>query len=317
MKSLKVQRYSVKKKKAWDDFVSKAELHSILFYRDFMEYHSDRFVDYSLMVYENKKLIAIMPANIDENGVIHSHQGLSFGGLLYKKNTSYETIKHSYTNIFNLRFDNNVSKIFINFRPVVYNESISKEIKLLQSFGGSIYKSYLSMIVDLKKPIKIHKSKLKRFNKQKVRFEFRIELDNNFNLFWSDILIPCLKEKHNSKPVHSIEEIRFLHKLFPKNIIQWNLYFKDELISGVTLFFKEGVVRSQYGATKLGSEKYFSLEFLFIHLMNYYSQKGFYFFDMGSIPKFEDKYPKGLIKYKRELGCVDYEQNIFSVNLNK
>jgi hypothetical protein len=89
------------------------------------------------------------------------------------------------------------------------------------------------------------------------------------------------------------------------------------LISGVTLFFKGGVVRSQYGATKLGSEKYFSLEFLFIYLMNYYAQKGFYFFDMGSIQKLEDKYPKGLIKYKRELGCVDYEQQICSINLKK
>ena len=67
MKLLKVQRYSAKHKKVWDDFVSEVELHSILFYRDYMEYHSDRFTDYSLMVHKDQKLIAIMPANIDEN----------------------------------------------------------------------------------------------------------------------------------------------------------------------------------------------------------------------------------------------------------
>ena len=46
-----------------------------------MEYHSDRFTDYSLMVYEDQKLIAIMPANIDENGDVHSQ-------------TDYEVISH-------------------------------------------------------------------------------------------------------------------------------------------------------------------------------------------------------------------------------
>ena len=51
---------------------------------DFVEYHSDRFTDYSLMVYEDQKLIAIMPANFDENGDVHSHQGLSYGGVLNK-----------------------------------------------------------------------------------------------------------------------------------------------------------------------------------------------------------------------------------------
>ena len=54
MKSLRVQKYNAKHKDVWDEFVLKAEVHSILFFRDFMEYHRDRFIDYSLMMSEDR-----------------------------------------------------------------------------------------------------------------------------------------------------------------------------------------------------------------------------------------------------------------------
>ena len=46
-----------------------------------MEYHSDRFEDFSLMVYRKGKLEAVLPGNI-KNDVFYSHQGLTYGGLV-------------------------------------------------------------------------------------------------------------------------------------------------------------------------------------------------------------------------------------------
>ena len=76
MKNVHVQRYSDVNKQLWDNFVACADVHSILFYRDFMEYHGDRFADYSHMVFNENKLIAIFPASKDVNGVVHSHEDL-------------------------------------------------------------------------------------------------------------------------------------------------------------------------------------------------------------------------------------------------
>jgi hypothetical protein len=56
----------------------------LLFHRDFMEYHSDRFQDYSLLIFEEDKLIAVLPANRVEDRL--SHQGLTYGGLVYSLN---------------------------------------------------------------------------------------------------------------------------------------------------------------------------------------------------------------------------------------
>jgi len=46
-----------------------------------MEYHNDRFEDYSLLIHKNNKLVAVLPANKKE-GTVYSHQGLTYGGLV-------------------------------------------------------------------------------------------------------------------------------------------------------------------------------------------------------------------------------------------
>ena len=51
-----------------------------------MEYHSDKFLDFSILIKSrDNKVIAVMPANRCGE-VLHSHQGLTFGGLWCKEN---------------------------------------------------------------------------------------------------------------------------------------------------------------------------------------------------------------------------------------
>jgi len=49
-----------------------------------MDYHSDRFEDFSLMVYRDDVLFAVLPANIKETKVI-SHQGLTYGSFVLQE----------------------------------------------------------------------------------------------------------------------------------------------------------------------------------------------------------------------------------------
>jgi len=43
----------------WDNFVSEAKNSSFLFYRNFMEYHQDRFEDHSLLLFKKEKLLVL------------------------------------------------------------------------------------------------------------------------------------------------------------------------------------------------------------------------------------------------------------------
>ena len=70
MASFTVKKYTPDQKPLWDTFVAQAKNATFLFYRDFMDYHSDRFEDHSLMVFKKEKLIALLPANT-AGGVVY------------------------------------------------------------------------------------------------------------------------------------------------------------------------------------------------------------------------------------------------------
>ena len=61
---ISISRYTQYKQTEWDDFVKVSKNGTFLFLRAYMDYHSDRFLDHSLMFYNEKnKLIAVLPAN--------------------------------------------------------------------------------------------------------------------------------------------------------------------------------------------------------------------------------------------------------------
>ena len=59
-----IRRYTPADKPLWDKYVAKARNATFLFFRDYMDYHSDRFEDHSLMFFVGNHLHSILPANI-------------------------------------------------------------------------------------------------------------------------------------------------------------------------------------------------------------------------------------------------------------
>ena len=76
-----IRRYSAEKADEWNQFVAESKNGTFLFDRRYMDYHSDRFVDHSLMFYEGSRLLAVLPAHVSGD-TLCSHQGLTYGGLL-------------------------------------------------------------------------------------------------------------------------------------------------------------------------------------------------------------------------------------------
>ena len=89
--------YSIYQREVWDTFVSESKNGTFLFQRNFMDYHADRFMDCSLLVYEGDNmsedvkerstgiegLKAVFPANwVESERCVYSHQGLTYGGLV-------------------------------------------------------------------------------------------------------------------------------------------------------------------------------------------------------------------------------------------
>ena len=61
---MNIRRYTHHDQEAWDTLVRNARNATFLLFRKYMDYHSERFTDHSLLFYDSKdNLVAALPAN--------------------------------------------------------------------------------------------------------------------------------------------------------------------------------------------------------------------------------------------------------------
>jgi len=310
-----VKKYDQNDYKIWNEFTAQAKNATFLFHRDFMEYHKDRFEDFSLLVYQDEKLISILPANKVGNS-FYSHQGLTYGGLVYASKLKAEKVEVVLDAVLLFLKENLFDTFYYKPIPNFYFPEGNNEIDFfLFKRGAVIERKEMNLAVNLELPLQISKSKLKHFRRIED-LDLDIMEEDDFNPFWSTILEPRLLEKFNVKPVHTKEEILLLKQKFPENIRQYSVYQNDEIIAGITIFETENVVKSQYGATSKKGEEFRALDFLFINLIEKYKLKGKRFFDMGIVnEENESGYHSGLLKQKEELGCTVYNQDFYKIEI--
>jgi hypothetical protein len=315
-----VKNYSVKPYREsdyanWNAFIGQAKNATFLFHRDFMEYHKDRFEDFSLMVFDSEKLVAVLPAN-RVGDIVYSHQGLTYGGLVYSFKLNGEKVEEILDSILSFFKENEVQLFFFKSIPLFYTSKGNAEMDFfLFKRGAFLDKKEMNLGINLAMPLTISKSKLKHFRKIE-ELDLEIVQEQQLEPFWGLVLEPRLLEKYNATPVHTLQEITKLKEKFPNNIKQFSVYFEDVIIAGITVFETETVVKSQYGATTKKGEELRALDFLFINLIQKYKREGKLFFDMGIVNEDNEKgYHAGLLKQKEELGCSVYSQDFYKMNL--
>jgi hypothetical protein len=314
VKNYTVRPYQPTDFEAWNAFIGKAKNATFLFHRDFMEYHKDRFEDFSLIVEEDSKWIAVLPAN-RVGDTLFSHQGLTYGGLVSGEKLNTDEAERVFNDLILFLKNNKFNTLF--YKPIISIYSTKSSLEMdyfLFRKKAVLYRKDLNLVIDFGTELKISKSKMKHFRRIS-ELDIEIRKESSFEFFWDKVLIPRLQEKHNTNPVHTKEEIQSLAEKFPENIIQYNAYFEGEIVAGITLFHFGNVIKSQYGATTLQGEKLRALDFLFINLIMEFKNKVSYF-DMGTVTESNGKgYNPGLLKQKEELGCSVYNQDFYSLSL--
>lgn len=315
MKNYSVKPYRESDYANWNAFIGQAKNATFLFHRDFMEYHKDRFEDFSLMVFDSEKLVAVMPAN-RVGDIVYSHQGLTYGGLVYSSKLNGEKVEEILDSILSFFLENEVKSFFFKSIPFFYTSKGNAEMEFFMLIKGAFLdKKEMNLGINLAMPLTISKSKLKHFRKIE-ELDLEMVEEQQLESFWELVLQPRLLEKYIARPVHTLKEITKLKEKFPNNIKQFSVYFEDVIIAGITVFETETVVKSQYGATTKKGEELRALDFLFINLIQKYKREGKLFFDMGIVNEDNEKgYHAGLLKQKEELGCSVYSQDFYKMNL--
>ena len=78
---VEIIRYDATMAAQWNELARLCRNSTFQHQRGYMDYHSDRFTDCSLIALHNGKPRALLPANVDGD-TLWSHRGLTFGGWL-------------------------------------------------------------------------------------------------------------------------------------------------------------------------------------------------------------------------------------------
>lgn len=314
-----VKQYSKNDYTIWNDFIDQSKNATFLFHRDFMEYHQDRFEDFSLLIFEDQKLKAVLPANKVRNSV-YSHQGLTYGSLVYKEETKLSSVIEIFHDLLFFLNENNFEKLHFKTIPSIYHLKPAEEIlySLFLVEAKNVRRDSLS-VINLEQEKLISKIR-KRGLKKAISNKLVIKEESDFELFWNEILIPNLENKHNAIPVHSVEEMQLLKSHFPKNIHQFNVYLDDKIVAGTTVFETETVAHCQYISKDQNKENLGSLDFLFHFLIHErFAHKRF--FDFGiSNENSGKKLNQGLAYWKESFGAGTIVHDFYEVetsNYNK
>ena len=167
MKHFSIKRYEANDYEQWNAFVSQAKNATFLFHRDFMEYHQDRFEDFSLMAFENEKLIAILPANKVQN-TVYSHQGLTYGGLVLLPKAKMNQVIEVFKTLLKFLNDASISTLFLKQIPSIYCDTFSDEMDYLSYVcQAKLHMKHAISVVNLNHPLQISKSRRECVNRGK------------------------------------------------------------------------------------------------------------------------------------------------------
>jgi hypothetical protein len=284
----------------WNSFVSNAKNSLFMFNRSYMDYHSDRFTDHSLLVYQEDMLIALLPANEKER-MLYSHSGLTFGGIIsdYKMKTSlmlkiFQAIK-------GYLHQNDIAKLIYKAIPYIYHSAPAQEdIYALVYNDAKLIRCDVSTCIDLSTTPNFSERR-RRGIKKALSSGLIVKETRDFKNFF-DILSQVLEAKYGTKPVHSLSEISMLASYFPDNIKLFCSYKDEQILAGIVIYEYNSLVHAQYIASSEEGKKLSALDLIFNFLITEkYKYKRY--FDFGISTEENGRYlNEGLITQKEEFG---------------
>lgn len=262
-----VKKYSQKDSEEWDKYVEKSKNGTFLFYRNYMDYHSNRFDDWSLMIYRNERLYCLLPANRVGN-TIYSHQGLTYGGLIMDTKVTASEIMKVFECINSYFKELGCLKVVYKVIPHIYHSMPAQEdlYAMFRLTNARVVVRNISSTIYLENRLNFNESRKSGMRKALAN-NIRVERSTRFDLFW-DILSLNLVNKYGIQPVHSLKEIELLHQNFPHSIVLYLAYDGEIPIAGTVLYVFSDIVHTQYiSASLIGKEKG-ALDLIFFQLIN-------------------------------------------------
>lgn len=309
-----LRKYDIADRQEWDSFIGKSKNGTFLFKRDYMEYHNDRFEDCSLLVYDNKKLRAVLPANV-KDGILQSHGGLTYGGLVSDGGMTTAAAMEMFSEINKYLSEQGIDKVVYKPTPWIYHTLPAEEdlYAIIQVCGAKLVSREISSTVYLPNRPKFSQLRRRCVNKAR-RNGIIVRESSDIATFWN-ILNANLEGRYGVSPVHTEKELSLLISRFPDSIKLFMAYDGEVALGGTLVFVMNGIVHTQYIAASPKGKTVGALDIVFDELINK-EFSNYRFLDFGKSTEQHGTWlNKNLIHQKEGFGgrgvCYDvYEWNV-------
>ncbi|MCR4995058.1 MAG: DegT/DnrJ/EryC1/StrS family aminotransferase [Bacteroidales bacterium] len=269
-----ILQYTPQMADVWNGFVRASKNGTFLFERGFMDYHSDRFIDCSLLIYEDQELVALFPANWNEAELtVYSHQGLTYGGLVLSTASTQQQVLEIMQNILLWYLDYlQAERLVYKPIPYIYSHCASEEdLYALFRAGARLKTRGVSSVVDMSNPLQMRKLRI-RGAKKAIDNDLYIDrmTDEDWPTlqeYWQ-LLTEVLEKHHSVRPVHSCDEMKLLMTRFPQLIKLFLVRKERTILAGCLVFITSRVAHVQYIAAGEEGRETGALDLLFRHLIN-------------------------------------------------
>lgn len=302
--------------RAWDSFITDEAVNSTFIHqRGYMDYHGDRFNDFSLVVTDlSGKIIALLPATKSEE-TVSSHPGLTFGGFLTGKKCHHSDIAATLEAMIVFLKENGIDRLSVTQPPFIYQSRPTGDIEYMFAtrLNGTVTRRRLLSVIDIESKPSYSELRKRGFKKAEAH-GLTVRQSHDIDVFYS-MLSANLADRYNATPVHSPDEIKLLATRFPDNISLYMTFDGECPIAG-TIIYKSGkVVKTQYIASTPDGRVKGAVDMLIMSLIDIAAGQGYRYIDLGSSESSPGIINDGLLLQKEGFGARGVCLDTYTINI--
>lgn len=306
---------------AWDELAERSCNGTFLHTRRFLGYHGNRFRDASLTVHDGRgRMVGIFPASVQppDASVVVSHPGSTYGGLVHDGTIRGEAMVLALGSIAGHLRESGFSRLQYKAVPTIFHRVPSGDDSYaLFRLGAKRYRCDLSAVIDLthrSPPSHGRRSSIKRAQHAGIEL---LAGWGSIGAFWT-VLETSLAERHQSAPVHTLEQITQLHDLFPEQVRLLGAVFDGRLVAGAVLFRAGPVLHAQYLASDNEGRSVSALDLVIEEAIDLALDEDLRYFDFGTSNSEEGRLlNQPLYYFKVSFGAGGVVHEYFEMDLER
>jgi hypothetical protein len=289
--------YSVGLHDVWDNVVAVSKNGNFLHYRNYIEYHGDRFLDCSALLLKKGKPVAVFPANRIDDKIV-SHSGLTYAGLVFTEDVYAVDILEMFNQLARYYRAKRATRILYKAIPHIYHRSPAEEdLYALFRSGARLYRRDIASVITPAARQRLRRSKgIARARRHNLAVR-----EGDFVQDFHVLLCATLR-KFGVLPVHSVDELCLLRSRFPGRIRLFGAFDGGRLLSGAIIYDFGNTAHFQYSATGIEGKQIGALALVYVHILDeVFKDRNYVSF--GTSTEDEGRYlNEGLVRHKERFG---------------